>query len=166
MTDFLNEAKQLFSYSQSMRRDFHMHPELGFQEVRTAGIVADHLRRLGLEATFAPINDIAVNGRKISGNAQTRRFGGVLQHGTVLCDVNPALMFTLLKVPDAKLRDKLLQTVAERVTSIRREVGAVDPQAVIEALCAGFAAALDAEFIPGVLTEQEAQLAQQIKEER
>jgi len=42
----------------------------------------------------------------------------------------------------------------------------VDPQAVIEALCAGFAAALDAEFIPGVLTEQEAQLAQQIKEER
>lgn len=124
------------------------------------------LRRLGLEATFAPINDIAVNGRKISGNAQTRRFGGVLQHGTVLCDVNPALMFTLLKVPDAKLRDKLLQTVAERVTSIRREVGAVDPQAVIEALCAGFAAALDAEFIPGVLTEQEAQLAQQIKGER
>ena len=31
------------------RRDFHMHPELGFQEVRTAGIVADHLRTLGLE---------------------------------------------------------------------------------------------------------------------
>lgn len=31
------------------RRDFHMHPELGFQEVRTAGVVADHLRLLGLE---------------------------------------------------------------------------------------------------------------------
>lgn len=31
------------------RRDFHMHPELGFQEVRTAGVVADHLRSLGLE---------------------------------------------------------------------------------------------------------------------
>ena len=33
------------------RRDFHMYPELGFQEVRTAGIVADHLRSLGLEVT-------------------------------------------------------------------------------------------------------------------
>jgi amidohydrolase len=33
------------------RRDFHAHPELGFQEVRTAGIVADHLRDLGLETT-------------------------------------------------------------------------------------------------------------------
>ena len=33
------------------RRDFHMHPELGFEEVRTAGIVADHLRGLGLEVS-------------------------------------------------------------------------------------------------------------------
>ncbi len=33
------------------RRDFHQHPELGFQEVRTAGIVADHLRALGLEVS-------------------------------------------------------------------------------------------------------------------
>jgi amidohydrolase len=33
------------------RRDFHRHPELGFQETRTAGIVADHLRGLGLEVS-------------------------------------------------------------------------------------------------------------------
>jgi amidohydrolase len=32
-----------------MRRDLHMHPELGFEEHRTAGIVADRLRRLGFE---------------------------------------------------------------------------------------------------------------------
>jgi amidohydrolase len=31
------------------RRDFHQHPELGNREVRTAKIVADHLRSLGLE---------------------------------------------------------------------------------------------------------------------
>lgn len=31
------------------RRDLHRHPELGFQEVRTAGIVANTLRQLGLE---------------------------------------------------------------------------------------------------------------------
>ena len=33
----------------ALRRDFHMHPELGFEEVRTAGIVADRLKRLGYE---------------------------------------------------------------------------------------------------------------------
>jgi hypothetical protein len=30
------------------RRDIHQHPELGDQETRTSGIVADHLRSLGL----------------------------------------------------------------------------------------------------------------------
>ena len=33
----------------ALRRDFHAHPELGFEEVRTASIVADRLRRLGYE---------------------------------------------------------------------------------------------------------------------
>ncbi len=33
----------------ALRRDFHQHPELGFQEVRTAGKVADYLRSIGLE---------------------------------------------------------------------------------------------------------------------
>ena len=31
------------------RRDLHQHPELGNREFRTAGIVADHLRALGLD---------------------------------------------------------------------------------------------------------------------
>ena len=42
-------AKALQPQLMAWRRDFHMHPELGFEEVRTAGIVADHLRGLGLE---------------------------------------------------------------------------------------------------------------------
>jgi amidohydrolase len=33
----------------ALRRDFHMHPELGFEEHRTAGIAADRLRKLGFE---------------------------------------------------------------------------------------------------------------------
>jgi amidohydrolase len=49
MSDFLSDAQALFKYTQSMRRDFHTHPELGFQEVRTAGIIAKELTALGLE---------------------------------------------------------------------------------------------------------------------
>ncbi|MBV8172219.1 MAG: amidohydrolase [Candidatus Eremiobacteraeota bacterium] len=33
----------------ALRRDFHAHPELGFEEVRTAGIVAERLRALGYQ---------------------------------------------------------------------------------------------------------------------
>lgn len=51
MPDFLQEADELFQYSQRLRRDFHIHPELGFQEVRTAGIVARELSQLGMEVT-------------------------------------------------------------------------------------------------------------------
>ena len=47
--DWIREAEALFPYTQTLRRDFHSHPELGFQEVRTAGIVARQLNELGLE---------------------------------------------------------------------------------------------------------------------
>lgn len=51
MTDFFTQAQELFEYTQSLRRDFHMHPELGFTEVRTAGIVAKELNALDMEVT-------------------------------------------------------------------------------------------------------------------
>ena len=51
MPDFLVEAEKLFEYTRSLRRDFHMHPELGFTEVRTAGIVANELSALDMEVT-------------------------------------------------------------------------------------------------------------------
>jgi amidohydrolase len=51
MTDFYKEAQKLFPFTQSIRRDLHLHPELGFQEVRTSGIIAKELREIGLEVT-------------------------------------------------------------------------------------------------------------------
>jgi amidohydrolase len=51
VTDFLAEANALFPYTQAMRRDLHMHPELGFREVRTGGIVVKELEALGIEVT-------------------------------------------------------------------------------------------------------------------
>ena len=36
------------------------------------------LHQLGIESEYAPINDIVTGGRKISGNAQTRKFETVL----------------------------------------------------------------------------------------
>ncbi|MDP2666049.1 MAG: lipoate--protein ligase family protein [Candidatus Diapherotrites archaeon] len=77
------------------------------------------LEQLGVEATFVPINDLVVKGKKISGNAQTRRNSIFQMHGTILVDVDVDKMFSLLKVPDEKVRDKIISTVKERVTSLR-----------------------------------------------
>ncbi|MGE5641949.1 MAG: M20 metallopeptidase family protein [Byssovorax cruenta] len=51
MPNFLQHAEELFPYTQSLRRDFHIHPELGFREIRTGGIVAKELEALGIEVT-------------------------------------------------------------------------------------------------------------------
>lgn len=49
MMDYQSEAQKLRDELIARRRDFHRHPELAFEEHRTAGIVADELRHLGLE---------------------------------------------------------------------------------------------------------------------
>ncbi len=50
LTDYLEEAGRLFEYCRGLRRDFHAHPELGFQEVRTSQIVARELIETGLDS--------------------------------------------------------------------------------------------------------------------
>src|SRR4030043_1834840 len=49
MHNYLNEAKELFEYTRRLRRDFHQHPEIGFNEYRTANIVAKELSEMGLK---------------------------------------------------------------------------------------------------------------------
>ncbi len=51
MSSLFEEAEKLFSYSQLIRRDLHQHPEIGFQEFRTSGIISKELKELGLEVT-------------------------------------------------------------------------------------------------------------------
>jgi lipoate-protein ligase A len=98
------------------------------------------LSKLGIAAEFSPINDITASGRKVSGNAQTRKHGCLLQHGTVLLDVDVERMFSLLKVPSEKLKGKLIEDVKARVGSLRALLGRPVPyDEAASALAAGFA---------------------------
>ena len=54
------------------RRDFHQHPELGFEEVRTAGIVAAKLREFGVDEVVTGIAKTGVVG-VIRGNGPSGR---------------------------------------------------------------------------------------------
>ena len=51
MPDFFKEASDLSEFTRLLRRDIHIHPELGFKEFRTAGIVARELSQIGLGVT-------------------------------------------------------------------------------------------------------------------
>ena len=46
MISFLSQASDLFPYTRDLRRDFHRHPELGFQEHRTAEVIGKELSKL------------------------------------------------------------------------------------------------------------------------
>ncbi len=81
-------------------------------------ILVKGLGLLGIPAEFKPINDIIVKGKKISGNAQTRRNGVLLQHGTILYDLDVETMFSVLRITNEKISDKLIASVKDRVTRI------------------------------------------------
>jgi lipoate-protein ligase A len=127
------------------------------------GCIVDGLGHLGIQSEFKPINDIITNGKKISGNAQTRRSGVLLQHGTILCDVDVEKMFSLLKVPEEKIKDKMIATVKERVTSVKAQKEASDED-VIEALKKGFLNGR--EFEESDLSERETERAKELAESR
>ena len=127
------------------------------------GCIIDALGLLGINAEFKPINDILVEGRKISGNAQTRRGGVLLQHGTLLYEVDVDRMFSLLRVSDEKIKDKMIASAKERVTSVRQQKN-VDMDDVLAALEKGFTQGR--EYDAGTLTEEELADAKGLVESR
>ena len=116
------------------------------------GWIIDALDLLGLQGQFHPINDVLVRGRKISGSAQTRRGGVLLMHGTLLYDLDPGTMFSVLKVGKEKLSDKDIMEFDERVTCILNEIE-VPWHLVLRALRVAFTCEKDWEM--GTLSKNE-----------
>lgn len=110
------------------------------------------LLELGIVSSFRPINDVTVNGRKISGSAQTRRQGVLTQHGTILFQLDRETMFSVLKPPKAKLADKPFKCFEDGVTSISELCDATKDD-LCHALLRGFTR--DKEWRIGALTDRE-----------
>lgn len=136
--------------------------------------ILNGLKHLGLQAKFVPLNDIIIIDpqtnlpKKISGNAQTRKSGIILQHGTILLKVDVDKMFELLKVPSEKLKGKLIEDVKQRVCGLsdvlRREVGFEE---ALTALEKGFVAKFtEVQFAAGELSTDEKELAEKLTKEK
>lgn len=127
------------------------------------GWIVDGLRTLGIDAVFNPVNDVLVGGKKISGSAQTRRGGILLQHGTVLYDTDLATMFSVLNVSRQKITDKMIQTAQERVTSILKHKN-VDKKDVYMSLLKAFTK--DKDYEAGTWNENEIARAKELAEQK
>src|SRR5919202_1519943 len=118
------------------------------------------VNRLGFDASFVPLNDIVVNGKKVSGSAQTRKNGVLLQHGTLLLDLDVDKMFSILKVPSEKLRDKIIKDVKERVTSL----AGTSFEETASSLKTSFATKFDAMLVSDCLSIDEVNRAKRLAE--
>lgn len=76
------------------------------------------LRQMGIPAEFTGRNDLTIEGRKFSGNAQCRYRDKVLHHGTLMYTANTQELEKALKVSAIKLKSKGVTSVRSRVTNI------------------------------------------------
>lgn len=130
---------------------------------RISEIFCQALREeFGLPVSFRPRNDIEVRGRKISGTGGTAEGDAFLFQGTLLVDLDIWRMLRALRVPMEKLKAHEVDSLMERVTTLKRELGFL-PEAgrIKEALVRGFASALGVEFkASGLTTWEEARLGE------
>ena len=86
--------------------------------LKFAAPVVDALRHLGIDAEFTGRNDITVEGKKVSGNAQFRYGDRVLHHGTLLFDVDHEAISRALRPNPVKFVNKQVRSVASRIGTL------------------------------------------------
>jgi lipoate-protein ligase A len=80
--------------------------------------VINALRKLGIDAEFSGRNDITIDGKKFSGNAQYYFGDRLLHHGTILFNSDLSIIQDALNVKLEKIESKGIKSVRSRVTNI------------------------------------------------
>lgn len=131
------------------------------------GILAG-LAELGIAASFRGKNDLEADGRKIAGlGLYLDGRGALLFHASVLADLDVEAMLAVLRVPAAKLGDKAVAAVEERVTTVSRETGKAWTGARLrDVVATGFAKALELDLEPAAPEPSELALAARLEGEK
>lgn len=131
---------------------------------QVCGILIDTLIHYGLNAAFRPINDVVVDNKKISGNAQTRWEGKLLQNGTLLLDFDIEEMLRISNIPKEKFLDKKIASIREGLTWLDRELGEVrDMEEVKEIMKKKFEERFHISLRKGTLSPEEEELTNRLK---
>ncbi|NLJ58366.1 MAG: lipoate--protein ligase [Tissierellia bacterium] len=85
--------------------------------------VIEALNTIGVKAEKRRTSDIAIEGKKISGSAQTVKGNRALHHGTLLYDADLYMLNHLLKTTDGKIESKSVKSVPSIVTNIKDHLG-------------------------------------------
>lgn len=80
--------------------------------------VVEALNKIGVPAELIGRNDLLVNGRKISGNAQFSTKGRMFSHGTLMFDSEIEHVVSALNVSEKKIESKGIKSIRSRVANI------------------------------------------------
>lgn len=170
------------------------HPEMPTTVTEAYRVISEGIlkgfHQLGLEAYFAvPRTDeersalknprsavcfdapswyeLVVEGRKVAGSAQTRQKGVILQHGSILLDLDEDKLFSLFKYPSERVKDRMKSAFKSKAVAINE----ISPRKITleeakEAFYKGFAEGLNIELQPYQLTEEELAYVNKIAKER
>ena len=139
---------------------------------RIYAAVTDALRLLGIPADYntgdtKTCPNLTVNNKKISGSAQAIRKGTLLQHGTLLLDVDFNEMFQLLRVPWANNCMQVVAVAKRKITSVQDTLNhAVKPETAANALIEGFKNAFCIQLAVGELSPYEKELSEKLYKEK
>ncbi|MBB6446039.1 lipoate--protein ligase family protein [Bacillus benzoevorans] len=107
--------------------------------------------------------ELVVEGRKIAGSAQTRQKGVILQHGSILLDLDEDKLFNLFNYSNEKVKERAKRAFSKKAAAINAIAGrTVGLEEAKKAFRNGFERGLNVELEPYVLTSEEEQYVQQL----
>ncbi|NVM55557.1 MAG: hypothetical protein HWN66_17755 [Candidatus Helarchaeota archaeon] len=134
-----------------------------FAKLLQAPILTYH--DIGIPVEYKPINDIQIEGRKISGNGGGKVGNIDILTGNLILDFNYDQMVKILKVPSEKFRDKIASSLRERLTTILRETGKEpDKDNLMTLLKKNFEKVLEIELQESQLTKDETVILSDLRE--
>jgi lipoate-protein ligase A len=136
-------------------------------EIIEMGIIKA-LNDYGLETKRGVIHCPAIflDGKKFSGNAQVRKKRHILQHGTILLDLEPELMYSVLKAPGNVSKSRMVKSVYSKCIGIKEHLDKWDETKFLTSLKKGFERILGISLINGTFTDFELNYAEFLVNEK
>ena len=109
--------------------------------------------------------ELVVEGRKIAGSAQTRQKGVILQHGSILQDIDIDDLFDMFIFKNERLKAKMKENFVQKAVAINDISNQhITLNEMENAFKSGFKKGLNIEFKPLELTEKQKEEVQELEE--
>lgn len=111
--------------------------------------------------------ELVVEGRKIAGSAQTRQKGVILQHGSIIIDLDEDMLFDVFTYSNDRVRERMQRAFRKKAVAINEIKSVpVSHEDVVQAFHKGFADGLNVNWVDYKLTEEQEKEVQNLAKER